>query len=1295
MSIVRDTAQRHKNYHFQHYTFDNFKRLVQSGEVTWEAVIFPAKDERSQKGKDAVSPEDEYEKDEYGFPIIPSSRFTREDGCASLEDSVVAAQMAEIQYNSSDPMLFRNEDDGEYGKSGTHRFSFTVSRQRLKDCLDVNWGIMKGALKMTKKGTAKTKPTVAKADQPRRPRGRPRKNPPSGKDSHTGQLGGAPISKVGDDPAVAPAPSGASAKTDQPRRPRGRPRKNPPPGQDPHAGQLGGAPTSQVRDDPAASPAAPGASVKTDQPRRPRGRPRKNPPRSKDPHTGQLGGAPVSQADHNPAAVPTAPEASEAERQNLKRTADQAHPVTNSESRVAAKEPSAAVSSSQSPPKKRQKGATARKKPVSTQQDVEATHETASAHADGTEQSQSAPSQLDAPATQQPLVTINPPGYKKPKSNKRGRPKKACIVVIKSKRLIELPGFGVPTSVCRDDSISAGETAAPEAQQGVAPVTHDSDTTLQPASGMPVTDEAIVNSAGQHGEGSKAAEPIADVTPARQQDEKTEKSHGDTAQTGLQAQQTVDKTKKTASGAPSRRTLTVYQRGSISFKRKQIVLDLIEKGNGVFPGDRELWYAFSILWLRKNKESGTPDLKTVKTLQKTLIDSGHLKSFLFGFTNSRGLQCEKRILARLDIQPSSPVVKSLEQKMKDADPSCYIPPESGVSAEAKRRFELSGGNTHGYMRMPKIDRDNTSIVTLMSRPGQPDKPKKQRTPAEGVSEREKKRLEQTRLRRQKKEGTAQQKAYKKSLKLSKQIVRLTMNEQRDAARKIEMISKSMNQLQRGHGPPRVARLHGLHRPESDPPNLQQGWLRQNDASLAEGSGTSMQMLAGAPGSNIAAMLMPLTYKLHRTSLSQCKQVFYPSNGTFGTFYQPMHTGRKRPRELSQYPEQELPQSLDEILAQTHKRRKVDSRRAADPVRSRFEDEVERVQEWEERHMSLIRLGGPLSWAFINHIVDLPEPGAAAPLYLRWKRPMGKHGVLDASEVEEEADSRAAKRRRTQDMPVPAIALNGNVGAAQPAPSALVPRTARVADPGRLAVPSRASTASWFKTRRLTALPVDESLEFNVGEAGAPQATAAGGVRKRRRKSRNDDDSLAGWLIDDLIARARGPRLKAPDAVLSEQDIQKLLVAVTVVRSLTGGLARSIDWVIVAGLFPHLTRLFLNRKWATIATRFRSQMDKLQADFQEAFLAAYEKNEVPALDYDNLVNYDWARLVDWAMKTLDVPEYACCGCSCGGLMLTCATGLEGSPTFPLNASSSTNSTTSWLSLSRRCTGETSVSCRRHL
>lgn len=111
-----------------------------------------------------------------------------------------------------------------------------------------------------------------------------------------------------------------------------------------------------------------------------------------------------------------------------------------------------------------------------------------------------------------------------------------------------------------------------------------------------------------------------------------------------------------------------------------------------------------------------------------------------------------------------------------------------------------------------------------------------------------------------------------------------------------------------------------------------------------------------------------------------------------------------------------------------------------------------------------------------------------------------------------------------------------------------------------------------------------------------------------------------------------------EKILSEEEVQRLLVGVTVVRTLTGGLNRNIDWVIVAKLFPDLTQAFLNKKWASVATRFRNQMDKLQSDFQEAFLAAYEKNEVPPIDYDNLVDYDWPRVVEWALKVVDVPEY---------------------------------------------------------
>ncbi len=105
--------------------------------------------------------------------------------------------------------------------------------------------------------------------------------------------------------------------------------------------------------------------------------------------------------------------------------------------------------------------------------------------------------------------------------------------------------------------------------------------------------------------------------------------------------------------------------------------------------------------------------------------------------------------------------------------------------------------------------------------------------------------------------------------------------------------------------------------------------------------------------------------------------------------------------------------------------------------------------------------------------------------------------------------------------------------------------------------------------------------------------------------------------------------------MTADDEHRLVIAVTVIRILTGGLTRTIDWVLIARLFPHLTRGHLIRKWGPIAAKYRPYMDEMQAHFQKAFIDAYKKKEVSTIDYDNLEAYDWAQLVDWAEERIDI------------------------------------------------------------
>lgn len=120
-----------------------------------------------------------------------------------------------------------------------------------------------------------------------------------------------------------------------------------------------------------------------------------------------------------------------------------------------------------------------------------------------------------------------------------------------------------------------------------------------------------------------------------------------------------------------------------------------------------------------------------------------------------------------------------------------------------------------------------------------------------------------------------------------------------------------------------------------------------------------------------------------------------------------------------------------------------------------------------------------------------------------------------------------------------------------------------------------------------------------------------------------------------IRRIRGPHSQNP---LSMEEERRLLVAVTVVRTLVGGVDRHIDWVLVSRLFePKYTQFYIQKRWSHVLHRYRLQVDRIQVEFQNHFAKAYEDGTVPPFDYDDIESYNWEWLVDWAMDTIETSK----------------------------------------------------------
>lgn len=106
LSIIRDTAQLRRAYHYQHYSYDNFQTLVDRGQVSWDAIKVPTKEKKKRKGQNTT--EERVDEDEYGFPTVPAGRFGQKDGWAALDDSIEAEKMEKSTYTTYDPMIRTN-----------------------------------------------------------------------------------------------------------------------------------------------------------------------------------------------------------------------------------------------------------------------------------------------------------------------------------------------------------------------------------------------------------------------------------------------------------------------------------------------------------------------------------------------------------------------------------------------------------------------------------------------------------------------------------------------------------------------------------------------------------------------------------------------------------------------------------------------------------------------------------------------------------------------------------------------------------------------------------------------------------------------------------------------------------------------------------------------------------------------------------------------------------------------------------------------------------------------------------
>lgn len=323
---------------------------------------------------------------------------------------------------------------------------------------------------------------------------------------------------------------------------------------------------------------------------------------------------------------------------------------------------------------------------------------------------------------------------------------------------------------------------------------------------------------------------------------------------------------------------------------------------------------------------------------------------------------------------------------------------------------------------------------------------------------------------------------------------------------------------------------------------------------------------------------------HIAYLMNPKHSFHAPSGTFSVEFAAVAESTSVEAYL-QSNEDLLPDDLGDLLSRPCNPKSVPRRGTCGSLEDSVLQQVERVMTWE---MATPELVGTKSdaWRFINlqchgTFEEAPNDDRNPIIFKDEQRAQRRERK---SQQQKEKMQQRMLRKKTLEQSLPNI------------------------------IPAkRKRVAPRFTTRQLMSCKPDDALKSKLLR-GNRRVDADGRPLKR--------------------VRLRGP-LQA--AILGPDGDRRIMFAVIIVRTLTGGLEQNIDWVLLTHIFGfEVPERFIHQRWARLQQKHRIVVDKLQSDFQDMFLQAYEVGTVPPLDYEKLGDYDWNGLIDWASQSIQAP-----------------------------------------------------------
>lgn len=605
--------------------------------------------------------------------------------------------------------------------------------------------------------------------------------------------------------------------------------------------------------------------------------------------------------------------------------------------------------------------------------------------------------------------------------------------------------------------------------------------------------------------------------------------------------------------------------GSVNVLRRKIILDILQQAGGVFPMGTELWYPFSFAWT-KLKYKGKPDLRTIKTTVKHMVDAGKLRQHTFSGRDSKGVMVTKSIISRTDLPPDDPTMKDLQRKMLAADPRRPYIPEN---VEFDREMSKSGRNStqsigSKILRRPPIEQGIT--VQLHQKPAFV-------------------------LAAEKRKGLSIERRLFGRLAAGTDVGRKPPRLMKISRRPAEDTLHSLTSIVRPDKPQTDgdAPIHAQRRRRAAP----------SDAPLP---GRSI------PRRKMGRLRIPLSAMAPYAMVMNPKQTYHEGSGTFAThsglisLQIPRNILRAQPQlreetkhvesETESEPESELeldhepalPKSIDDIFSMT-RRRVMDYSDREDPRSRKFFLDNNVILRWELQNEDLLRNQSTEELPYINQTVSN-----------LFSAPIEGDIRFDLDEPEPPVPPPPPPEPKTTRQKLRRLL---------PAEPALSPYTQQEND-SLADTPRRHDYVP--QNRRLNKLLQDEAVA-----SATPESSSSTPSRSQIRRNRVSNQ-------------------------LPEVMVQRIMTAIVVIRTLASGYdARLIDWNLLPNCFPDLDPTYIQERARVVLNRSRLPIAKMQSDFQELYLEAYEQGRVPPINYDDLENYDWEWIVDWATEQLEMPR----------------------------------------------------------